>query len=56
MKKYQNSYLVYCGVPQGSILRPTFSYIFQGIVGHVKYCDIIQFAGDTVILVSAKDV
>ena len=56
-EKASNSCPVYCGVPQDSILGPTLYLIFFNNFSEIlKYCDVIQFAGDTVIFVSAKDV
>ena len=45
------------GVPQGSILGPLmFLTFFNDLKDSISYCDIFQYADDTVILFADKDV
>ena len=45
------------GVPQGSILGPLlFIVFFNDLPDHLTYCEIFQYADDTVILYADKDI
>ena len=47
---------VYCGVPQGSILRPlSFIVSFNDLVENLN-CHVIKYADDTVIYYANKDI
>ena len=44
---------VYCGVPQGSILRPLFFIIFiNDLSDYIEHASVIMYADDTVLYVS----
>jgi len=55
--KLSDPLFLLCGVPQGSILGPIlFLIFFNDIENCLTFCDIIQFADDTVIYVSSNTV
>ena len=46
---------IYCGVPQGSILRPLlFIVIYNDFADHLEYSNAITYADDTVIFILTK--
>jgi len=52
-----DTFVIKTGVPQGSILGPLmFIILFNDLKDNLNWCDIFQYADDTVILVADKNV
>ena len=62
--KYKNAYLMplyivvvscICGVPQGSILGPILSYLYNDLTSVSEYCFSVLIADDTNMFLTGKD-